>query len=438
MVIKVKGEPSPQEFIQDVLIRLPAEVKDSLFRSKSVHDIQDLTAALVNEYNIELRKRSERKESYKDKRGDEKKHAAVNVGASGSGTSGASASSSSNRAVKPPFRCYNCNNLGHSSRECRQPRRSKTSENPNANKQDGRTERFQPAQLRMANAPTFGQSQNQQNSNQPQAKESANLVQEINTVNAYMARAPAKEYSFMMNEDGNQEVELITKIDPSPRNFPTVRMTLCYPTREIFKVGDVLLDTGACTSCIDYQFAQKLKAFIMKSNVSVRGIIADACQIVEGAAYAIMKHPKMSKTRIIKFQVMKDLEPVMVLGNRFADVYFVGMVNHGGRYQVNLRESVESEWLSPEIAFRFCTAEESWGLLNVPEIPSVNTIRETVANLIFDSLPYSPWMDEELKSSCQFPQMEVERLHYIQEMSKTPEFENVMPIIFKLKIPSYN
>uniref|UniRef100_T1KVH5 RNA-directed DNA polymerase n=1 Tax=Tetranychus urticae TaxID=32264 RepID=T1KVH5_TETUR len=438
MVIKVKGEPSPQEFIQDVLIRLPAEVKDSLFRSKSVHDIQDLTAALVNEYNIELRKRAERKESNKDKnekRGDDRKHAAVNVNASGSGTSGASASSS-NRTGKTPFRCYNCNNLGHSSRECRQPRRSKTSENPNSNKNEGRTERFQPAQLRMANAPTFGQSQqNQQNSNQPQAKESANLVQETNIVNAYMARAPAKEYSFMMNENqqDNQQVELITKIDPSPRNFPTVRLTMCYPTRETFKVGDVLLDTGACTSCIDYQFAQKMKAFIMKSNVSVRGIIADACQIVEGAAYAIMKHPKMSKTRIIKFQVMKDLEPVMVLGNRFADVYFVGMVNHGGRYQVNLRESVESEWLSPEIAFRFCTAEESWGLLNVPEIPSVNTIRETVANLILDSLPYSPWMDGELNSNSQFPQMEVERLHYIQEMSKTPEFENVMPIYLQIE-----
>uniref|UniRef100_T1KEK1 RNA-directed DNA polymerase n=1 Tax=Tetranychus urticae TaxID=32264 RepID=T1KEK1_TETUR len=435
MVVKIKGEPSKAEFIQDVLLRIPTELRDNLIRSRSTKSFETLKAAMVDDYYIELRKRSEKKsdkntpekykESYKkegnrdnrdskdDKRGErseERKNFNSFRGASS----------------RPPFRCYNCNRMGHTSRDCRMPRRGYSDRN-----QTDKPNTFQPAQLRMQNQPTYGKGNGNGNPSTP--KESANLVNEANIQGKKLPKAPVHEFMFMTSEYEEEEpVELITRIDATVRNFPTVRLNLCYPDRKMIKTGDVLIDTGASTACIDYELAQQLNAYVLSSNVAVRGIIGGSFQPVEGAAYAIMKHSKMQTAKVVKFQVMRNLEPMMVFGTRFTDVFFVGMVNYGGYYQVNLKEKVDGEWLSPELMFRFCTPEESYELIDQPEVP-INTIKEAqkLVNTL-NELPNSPWFEKEITPHVD-PKQEVIRQNFIHELSMVKEFDNVYPVYLHIE-----
>lgn len=180
----------------------------------------------------------------------------------------------------------------------------------------------------------------------------------------------------------------------------------------------------------------------MQSNVSIKGIISGAKQNVAGATYGIFKHPKMSVSRVVKFQVMRNLEPLMVLGNRFSDLFFIDLQNLGGYYRVGLRETVGGKLFSPELLFRFCTPAESLALIDRPEVPVITPqMREEFFGssepdkLVMKSKLSAPSVEIHSDDLASDGNKENESVSFLLELSNCKEvMDNVVPVY--LEIPS--
>ena len=159
-------------------------------------------------------------------------------------------------------------------------------------------------------------------------------------------------------------------------------MSLCTlkiesPIKQPLMTFRVLVDTGATSSVIDYNLALKCNVNIIRGNTPIYGITGTQSSI--GFAYAILHHPEISGTRIIRLTIVNNFDPVFLLGNSFIQLFYM-QINADGKYtKVYAREKPTSKLLDPTFKFRFLTSDETNTILNKPFEKSHN--RESLKQL---------------------------------------------------------
>lgn len=148
------------------------------------------------------------------------------------------------RRPRQNFICYNCDESGHTSKRCRKPRRNK-------DEYQQAKERHERANLKLQKVPTYGLSHSNGPDGETSQVESSNLLldmtEENGSANRKLARAPyAPDHLFMMTEVEDIEsnyhsANMISNIESVFRNFPTVRLTVCKPNRELIRIGESIL-----------------------------------------------------------------------------------------------------------------------------------------------------------------------------------------------------
>uniref|UniRef100_A0A158P4I7 RNA-directed DNA polymerase n=1 Tax=Tetranychus urticae TaxID=32264 RepID=A0A158P4I7_TETUR len=180
-------------------------------------------------------------------------------------------------------------------------------------------------------------------------------------------------FSYTLHSAQSPPIPMLTHLGESQlSHMPTAVFKLCRPNKEIVREGKVLLDTGSAISALDSSIAEELGAHIVPYSRSLKGIAAQTVVPSHGFAYAVVKHPKMAESRVFRLQIVKDFEPVCLIGNAFLHLYYMQLKSDGNDYITTCSEYLDSTPLDPNFYFRFCTSEETQQIFATTSCPTGN------------------------------------------------------------------
>ncbi|RYE17988.1 MAG: hypothetical protein EOP45_14825 [Sphingobacteriaceae bacterium] len=188
-----------------------------------------------------------------------------------------------------------------------------------------------------------------------------NLVTPNEVVEPPITAFRENDYSFAVQDDK----PLLTQISTYHlKHMPTAVFQLHTQTRKFVKEGTVLLDTGSTISALSIEIAKEIGCKINYFHRSLKGIVADSSLQSVGFAYAMIKHPEMEQTRILKLQICQNFEPTCLIGNSLMHLFYTDMKSDGLHYRVKVHETEDGKPHDPNFQFRFVTDEENQFILN--------------------------------------------------------------------------